>query len=395
MSETTSRRDVILAGMLCVVFACAPPVGPKLADNDLVIVDLDAGEPLADGERAGRIFLARAADAYARPVALTHDETWPEPVDVIVLPDRSLLVLDSRAENEAKNSRGAIFHLSAPEWAPVRWWTDGRARQPVSMVRGEDGTIYVADREADPLGLVEAAAAATGAAPDGEALQTGCVFAIRVEPAEDGTGPGAIRSVEVLAAGPELVTPAALLLRSDGLLLLMDADANPHGVARPDGLAGSPGVLFELRPAADGGRAMLVTLVVPTETVSPVALIERRPGEVYLVDANGNLQQDTLGDGVIWRVEAQRLQRVVDTAWLGAPHTMVDPVHGDVLSDGRLVIADANVDPLSLGPDGTGKGVYGTGRGALLVIDPDLPSLTTLIADERFVSPIAVRRVRP
>ena len=114
-----------------------------------------------------------------------------------------------------------------------------------------------------------------------------------------------------------------------------------------------------------------------------------------LVDANGSLQADTLGDGVIWRVQGTELQRVVDTSVLGAPRLMLDPVHGDVLADGRLVVADANADPLGLGADGTGKGVYGTGHGALLAIDPDVPSITTLLADAQFVAPVAVVRVRP
>jgi hypothetical protein len=269
------------------------------------------------------------------------------------------------------------------------WWRDERSRQPVAMARAADGTVYVADRDADPLEL------AAAAEPDTAPPATGCVFAIHVTPSADGAGPGAIVGTDVLAAGRELVTPAALLIAHDGRLLLMDADVNPHAVVRPDGLPGSPGVLYELRPGGADGRAQLVTLIEPLETVSPVALIERRPGEIYLVDANGSLQADTLGDGVIWRVQGTELQRVVDTSGLGAPRLMLDPVHGDVLADGRLVVADANADPLGLGADGTGKGVYGTGHGALLAIDPDVPSITTLLADAQFVAPVAVVRVRP
>jgi hypothetical protein len=38
--------------------------------------------------------------------------------------------------------------------------------------------------------------------------------------------------------------------------------------------------------------------------------------------------------------------------------------------------------------------VHGTGRGALLVVDPGARTLDVLLADERFRSPVAVRRVR-
>lgn len=370
---------MILAGILCLAFACTPSSGPTLADDDLIIVDLDAGIAHANGERAGKIFLARAADGYAHPIELTHDETWPEPVDAIILPDRSLLVLDSRITRGSSAARGAIFHCKPPTWEPAEWWSDERARQPVSMARGRDGTIYVADREADPLGLGE---------------ETGCLFAIRVEPGAG--GPGLIQRTDLLAAGRELVTPAAILVAPDDTLLLLDADVNPHDVTRPDGMAGSPGALYRLKDRRDGKRAELEMLLAPRETVSPIALIARGSTEIFLVDANGNLQDGFLGDGVIWRLgPSAKLRRVVDTAALGTPRALVDPVHGDVLPDGRLVIADANADPLGLGEDGTGKGVYGTGRGALLAVDPDVPSVTTLIADERFVAPIAVRRVRP
>ena len=43
----------------------------------------------------------------------------------------------------------------------------------------------------------------------------------------------------------------------------------------------------------------------------------------------------------------------------------------------------------------TAKGVYGTGRGAVLVVDPRSGDVSALVADAAFVSPLAVRRVRP
>src|SRR5262245_35222762 len=86
--------------------APAEPARPAAADSagalglrpgDLVIVDADAGEA-ADTERRGVLFLAAAGGAdgasWGRPEILAADERWLEPVDVLLLPDRTLLVLE-------------------------------------------------------------------------------------------------------------------------------------------------------------------------------------------------------------------------------------------------------------------------------------------------------------
>jgi hypothetical protein len=351
-----------------------PP--PALRPDDLLVLDMDAGDALPDGGRAGVVLLARADDVDPRqrrlaPAPWASDARWHEPVDLLVLPDRGLLVLEQAWSADGGASRGAVFHVARPGAPPTLCWSDPRTRQLVAMARAPDGTLWVSDRAADPLELGTA---------------TGCVFAVRLAADRE----GALRADEarVAAAGPELITPGALLLASDGRLLLMDADANPKGLRLADGTAATPGVLYELRP--DG----LATLLQPERTVSPIALIERRPGEIYLVDANAGTADGMLGDGALLRLGEEALVPVLDTAGLGRPRALVDPVGGDVLADGRLVLADANADPLGLGEDGTGKGVYGTGRGALLVADPDARTLDVLLADERFVSPVVVRRVR-
>jgi hypothetical protein len=355
-----------------------------LRPGDLVIVDADAGsavaataadgaagEPAKPAARRGALFRAAAeGDGWAQPEILAQDDRWLEPVDVLVLPDRSLLVLEQQWSPSGGAAHGAVFHVTRRGTFDL-WWTDERLRQPVAMARAADGTVYVSDRAADPLGLQR---------------DTGCVFAVAAEPA----GAGEARPATIAAAGPELVTPCALLVREGaGHLLILDADANPRHLVQPNGQPDTPGVLYELRDGA------LKTLLEPEETTSPIALIERRPGELFLVDANAGDSPGVMGDGAIFRLEDGRLRRVLDSAMLHRPRALVDPVGGDTLADGRLVLADANADPLHLGEDGTGKGVYGTGHGAIVAVDPDAPAITTLLADERFVSPLAVRRVRP
>lgn len=375
----------------------APPPPPSEVLG-LLVVDQDAGGPTADGTRAGALLLVpNTSEGFAEDAALIAiHENWLDPADALELPDGSWLLLESRWSPDDGPSRGAIFRLSV-EWHAVEgglfpsfagtsldpqpWWTDARARQPVALARGPDGTVYVSDREADPLGL--------RAAEPGR--RTGCVFAIRVG------ADGRPARTEVLAAGPQFVTPGALLALGPRLLLL-DADANPRGLLAPDGRPATPGVLFELRP----GAAPL-TLLECAGTTSPIALIARRtaPPELYLVDANFGTQPGVLGDGALFRVALgdapdapATLTLLADTQALGA-HALVDPAYGDVLDDGRLVLADANADPLRLGPDGTGKGVYGAAHGALLAWDPDRPgALEVLAAGPELVTPVAVRVIR-
>ncbi len=175
--------SLLVAACACSGARSAPPA-LDLQPGDLLIVDADAGEelsaPASDGaargvERRGLLFRAgNAGDGYLRPEPLASDERWLEPVDALVLPDRSILVLEQRwAPDGEAAARGAIFLVGPPpvdgSARPVRlWWTDERLRQPVALARALDGTVYVSDRAADPRGLQQ---------------DTGCIFAIR-------TGPG-------------------------------------------------------------------------------------------------------------------------------------------------------------------------------------------------------------
>ncbi len=381
-------------------------------------MDQDAGDPRTEGGRTGALLLAWfGCTGYELHVAAS-DARWVDPADALELPDGSWLVLESRWAPADGAARGAIFRVTVEDVIPADdafpeppllhvdpepWWTDSRARQPVSLARADDGTLFVSDREADPLGL--------RAAEPGR--RTGCVFGIEVGP------DGRPARTEVVAAGPELVTPGALLAWGP-LLLLLDADANPRGQLAPDGRPATPGVLFDLvHLAGDSlGPRRPHTLLECEGTTSPIGLIARDKAghapawvpELFLVDANWGTAPEELGDGALFRVDFERvavpdedqvahglrcsLRPAADTLALGA-HALVDPAYGDMLPDGRLVLADANADPRGLGSDGTGKGVYGTGHGAIFVWDPARPAaLELLAADATLVTPVAVRVLR-
>ena len=375
---------LLLAALLAFPLACGGTANP-LRPGELLILDKDAGTPIAgegDARRGALFRVSKNPDgSFAAPQLYATDDRWIEPVDVLLLPDGDALVLEQQWSKEAAPALGALFLVTPPTseepgaLANVQLLlTDARMRQPVSMTRGPDGTLWVSDRQADPQKL---------------GRDTGCVFAF--PPDEDGelpTGPATLA-----AAGPELLTPGALLKCSDGRLLLMDADANPRGLKTTDDRPATPGVLFEVTQHG------LKELLEPEETVSPIALIERAPGEIYLVDANAGTEPGMIGDGVIFQFVEEEgrawLTRKLDGALIGRAHTLVDPVGGDTLADGRLIVADANADPLGLGEKDAGFGVYGKGKGAILAMGlGDKPTVTTLVADPAFVTPVAVRRVR-
>ena len=378
-----ARRALLAAlpAALALPLACGPAPSP-LRSGELLILDADAGAEIEGGARRGVLYRVplKPDGSYGAPVVYAADDRWIEPVDVLVLPDGDALVLEQQWSSEPNPALGAVFLVKPPASdepgarASVKLLlTDARMRQPVSMARGPDGTLWISDRQADPQGLGQ---------------DTGCVFAF-----PPGRKPLPATPATVAAAGRELLTPGAILRCSDGRLLLMDADSNPRGLKTVDDRPATPGVLFEITDAG------LKDLLEPDETVSPIALIERAPGEIYLVDANAGTQPGMMGDGAIFQLVEDggqlSLIRRLDGALVGRTHLLVDPVGGDTLADGRLIVADANADPLGLGEKDAGFGVYGKGKGAVMAIGLDgEPTVATLVADPAFVTPIVVRRVR-
>ncbi len=376
---------------------------PPWPTEALLIVDMDAGEADDQGlDPRGVVFVSfpiepadGEAPRWSAPRVLARDARWREPVDVLVLDDGSLLVLDAayagpwNGPSGDPDRRGALFLVSARSIAGAL--TNGSiverssmhgitpdTRQPVALAFGRDGEVLIVDRAADPSGL---------------GRPTGAVFVRRGQGADasdatDGVAPSTLTTA--LVQGPELVTPGCALLTSDDRLLVLDADANPHGVFDAQGRPGTPGVLFVF---ADGE---LQAWIEPGGTTSPVGLVERRPGELFLVDANHSSDPDTLYDGAVLRIDGNRLTVVVGATSARPARTLIDPRGVDVLPDGRLVLADANADPLELGADGVGRAVGRlAGRGALLAVDPDAGTVDVLLADAAFVNPAAVRVVSP
>ncbi|MCB9897865.1 MAG: hypothetical protein H6825_07675 [Planctomycetes bacterium] len=357
------------------------PARRRLRDGDLIVVDSDAGPRLPDGERAGALFLGPALGGqhegdgtYGDVLRLPGDPRWREPIDILLTGGHALLLDESgippagSLAGDPPEARGVIWDVDLDSGASTVWWTDPRLRQPVGITQAHDGTIYVSDRAADPAGL---------------GGDTGAVFVIppRYAPGlPDAPSPLGADDVAAITSA-QLVTPAALVTRHDGRILLMDADANPKHVF------GTPGVLFEIRD----GR--LVPLLEPAETTSPLGLIETDDGILYLVDCNEGRESGVYADGALFRVDDDGLVKLIDSYSIGRPKALHDPALGTALPDGTLAVADANLDPLGLGEDGS-KGFQGSGPGCVVRLDPQARTIEVLLASPAFVTPVSVRMLR-
>lgn len=346
-----------------------------IASGDLVVVDADGGSAAIPGEpaseRSGALWHSRraASGAFGDVELLLDVPELHELIDVLPVGHGRLLLLESKAPHPDGEGAGGVWLLDTQAGRLRPWLVDPRMRQPVGLARAPDGRLLVSDRGAVPPGAEHA----------------GLVFVVdaRHDPADLGTEAPPPEAVGLLTH-PDLRAPGALLVRADGRILLLDADANPGGHE------GTPGVLFELVPD-DAGSWTLEPRLAPSETTSPLGLIEGADGHLYLVDCN-EARDGVFADGALFRVDADGLVKLIDVHSLGRPHVLHDPALGDALPDGRLVVADASADPLGLGPDGS-KGFNGSGPGAVLALDPQARTVETLLASPRFVTPISVRRV--
>ena len=114
-------------------------------------------------------------------------------------------------------------------------------------------------------------------------------------------------------------------------------------------------------------------------------------GRLLVIDANAdplNLGADYFLGGLLMVDPGKREYEFI----FGSPKFR-DPTRGEVGKDGCLYFTDSNADPLKLGPDGAGKGVTGTGPGAVWRFNLEDKSLSLVVSDKRFVNPISLKIV--
>ena len=311
----------------------------------LLVVDQDAGP----GHR-GAIFQVNPATGEVSLFA--RSDLFHKPQDILQLADRSFLVLDYGPDFEG----GKIFRLSRDGASCERVSIPEGLTDPYQFERAPDGSIWIVDKNADPLGLNQ-----------GQPGKTGTLWRLSAD----------FQRLTVVATGPPLRAPAGIQFTKDGVFLL-DADAfrvEPYDLANPEG-----GIL-SINEAAP-------TVVLKFQSlVSPLGFCRLDDGRFIVIDVNADPQVRQRIRGAIYIADPRD-----GTTKLFATHPdFRDPVN--CLRHGPdLLVVDPNADPLNLGDDGHALSQYaGKGHGGIYRVNLDTRKVELWAASELFISPIRIR----
>lgn len=315
------------------------------------------------------------------------------------------IVVDADADPLNRgNFPGALFRLSPDGKEMNLISSDPLFCEPLDLIFDQYGNLLVVDSMADPL----------------ELGNQGAIFRVNRYSGR----------AEVLLSSEKFGFPNALIMDSEGRIYISDKEADPHGLgksgtlwvydshndvldlvvsgpefispspivfgpddtiylidadANPNSYPGTPGVLYQI-DRFTGEHAPLVTF---NGTVSPVGIIPLDDGRLVVIDANADpLKTGFYLGGLV----------MVDPAagtyeFLYGTRKFMDPIRGDLDVDGTLIFTDSSSDPLKLGRDGARKGVEGQGHGAVWRFNLKTKELSLVAADVRFVNPMSVKRV--
>jgi sugar lactone lactonase YvrE/lysophospholipase L1-like esterase len=329
-----------------------PFAEPLYKPGDLLVADMDA-DPMGRGGFHGAIF--RVDPTSGEVSVVSADASFREPVDFVFDRQGNLLIVDTDADPTDIGASGAIFRMNRYSGRTVAVVSTKDFRFPNALLLDDDGKIYISDKESDPK-------------PVGN--QTGAVWVF--DPST--------RKLDLLAAGPQFVSPSPMAFATRRSLYLIDADANPNRVP------GTPGVLFEI----DKRTGKVSTLVeFGPDVVSPVGIVVLPDGRLLVTDANADPLKSGYYLGGLLLVDP--IRRTYEIIY--GSRRFQDPTRGDLTEDGILYFTDGNCDPLRLGVDGAGKGVEGHGHGAVWRFDLKSQQLDLVVSDARFVNPMSVKIV--
>jgi hypothetical protein len=337
-----SLNRLLLATLSLAACACQEP-----QNTVLLIVDQNAGP---DGR--GAVFRKNAGADGVQLFATSN--LLQQPQDILQQPDGSFLVLDYYKEGGV----GKVFQFSK----------DGKKCEELKLPKGlvdpyqfeyaPDGSIWIVDKNADPFGLGKKAK-----------RKTGTLWRLSKDRL----------TLEVIATGPPLIAPSAILFVGDDAFL-MDADVfQKNGMFDPKV---GEGAIFKVHK-----HPKKLEIVARFERLmSPLGMCREASGTYLVVDVNADPVKPDRHHGAVYRVDPK-----AKTTKLFANHDdFRDPVNC-IMWQGRFLVVDANSDPLKLGEDGSGFGFTG-GRGGIYEVDLKTGAVKLFLASPQFVNPIRLRK---
>ncbi len=223
----------------------AAPTGLALGvGGEVYVTDRRARPPGAQGQ--GALFALCLADGSCRVVAT--DARFVAPAFVLRQEDASLLLLDADVPGKKPGEEGAVFRVDPSRGAVSECGRLAGAVSPLGLLAEPEGTFLVFDANADPRGA---------GAPHGAIL--------RFDPDSGAT--------EVVACDPLFRDPVRGCVADDGLVLFVDANADPEGrgpdpAGRGQNATGG-GAIFSLDRVSGAVRVVAA----PAAFVNPVCIV--------------------------------------------------------------------------------------------------------------------------
>jgi sugar lactone lactonase YvrE len=314
----------------------------------LLVVDQNAGP---DGH--GAVFQL-GTDDKVQP--FLSSPRFRQPQDILQEPDGSFLVLDYYEEGGV----GKVFRFSKDRETCTELPLPPGLVDPYQFEHAPDGSIWIVDKNADPLGL--------GRKVD---RKTGTLWRLSVDR----------KTLEVIATGPPLAAPSAILFVGDDAFL-MDADVFQGKVFDPKV---AEGAIFRVAKPP----AKLEMIARFDNLISPLGMHREANGTYLVVDVNADPVHREQYRGAVYRVDPE-----AGTTTVFANHDDFRDPANCIVWQGRFLVVDANADPLKLGDDGSRFHFAGNGRGGVYEVDRDTGAVALFLASPEFVNPIRLREVR-
>ncbi len=315
----------------------------ELDPNDLVVLDRTA----ASGEvvsGSGTVFRWDADGDTLNPIASYLEFERLESIAIDPTDPEALYVCDSITDPDGLGTdTGAVFRIGTRDGRSIARYTGPELVAPMSVFFGPDGEPYVADLNADPLGI---------------GIPSGAVFAL-----DPITG-----DLTLAAASPSFRQPRHGTVLPDGTMLVVDRGADPYG------LGDNVGTIFTVSPSG-----VVDVLATGGFLVDPVWAVRYPDGSYVVVDENSNPGETPGFTGALLRLNPTSGFLQV----LAVSEAFSLPQMAKIGSQGEIYVVDRLADPNGAEP----------GRGAILRWHPSDGNVTVFAFTPRFRSPIGVEFV--